>query len=66
MSIFDKEPISATRKRLTMTEAEALAELEKQAAWMVKNARWIGLQPSKVHQLRRPLIALRMARKAGR
>lgn len=66
MSIFKKEPISVTKKALTMTEAEALAELEKQAKWIVDNARWTGLSRSRVNQLRRPLIALRQARRAKR
>lgn len=65
MSIFDKEPISATRKRLTMTEADALKALELAAERLVKDARWHPFR-SKINQLRRPLIALRMARKAGR
>lgn len=61
------EPVKFGRKSailgVPISESEAFDELEKAASWIVKNARWIGLAPSKVSELRRPLLKLRLARR---
>lgn len=66
MNLFDK-PQSRTRSDLRMTEAEALAWLEREAAALVKRAGWHSdyrQRFPKVNELRGPLLALRLARRS--
>lgn len=52
-----------TKKDFITTEQQAIDNLVKAASYMVKNARWVGLCPSKISQLRVPLIQLKLARR---
>lgn len=45
------------------SEEQALADLEAAAARIVKYARWCSLGSAKINELRRPLLALRLARR---
>ena len=47
---------------VSVTEREAFDKLEKAAAELVKHARWSGYM-SKINELRRPLLELRLARR---
>ncbi len=47
------------------SETEALAALELAAAKIVKHARWCNFSRSKINELRRPLLQLRLARRKG-
>ena len=65
MSIFPPIKFGSKAEYLhPCTEAQAMQNLELAAQYIVKNARWVGLTPSKVTQLRRPLLQLKLARKA--
>jgi hypothetical protein len=63
------EPVPQTRAEILSgcTEAQAFARLER-AAWdIVNRARWYSLSSrGKVNEIRRPLLALKLARRKAR
>jgi hypothetical protein len=63
MPILDVKPVSETKRLLACTEQEAQRNLEAAARKLLKEARWHPYA-SKIRELQRPLLQLRMARTA--
>lgn len=62
MRLFEPLPISKTKAQLACSEADALRNLEAAVEQMVKQGRWYPYY-SKINQLRKPLLQLRLARR---
>lgn len=62
MPLFDVKPISETKRLLACTEQEAQRNLESAARRLLKEARWHPYR-SKIRELQKPLLQLRMARR---
>lgn len=62
LKLFEVKPISETRRLLACTEQEAQYNLEAAARKLLKEARWSPFH-SKIRELQKPLLQLRMARR---
>lgn len=49
------------RKHLRASKEQAYAELVREAQYLVRNARFVGITPSKLTDLRRALIVVKLA-----
>lgn len=57
--------ISETKRILTCTEAEALVNLEDAATKLFKQSRWFPYR-SKIRELQKPLLQLKIARRGSK